>query len=331
MFLKLAALVRGLIESKSCTCPAITQAYNNKIDEHEISGEVMASGYGAQTMSTHLQRVLMRRPGDSLRAARAEEWHYGPSFDAEKAIAQHGEFTRLVEKSGTEILWLEDRGDGLADAMFTHDPSLMTDHGAILLRMGKPLRAAEPDLHGEAYTAAGIPVFGRIVAPGTVEGGDCVWIDEKTLAVGRGVRTNQAGIDQLAALLKPVGVTVLGFDLPLWQGVEACLHLMSVISPLAEKLALVHAPLMPAALYLLLKESGYTLIHAPEAEFADSNGLNLNVLPTSPRHVIMVAGFPLTKAAMEEQGCIVETFEADALCIACEGGPTCLTRPFLRQ
>jgi len=291
----------------------------------------MTPRYGAQTMATPLRRVLMRRPGDSLRAAGAEEWHYGPAFDAERAIVQHGEFSRLVEKSGTEILWLEDGGDGLADAMFTHDPSLMTDHGAILLRMGKTLRAAEPDLHGEIYTAAGIPILGRIVAPGTVEGGDCVWIDEKTLAVGRGVRTNQAGIDQLSAILEPIGARVLGFDLPLWQGVEACLHLMSVISPLAEKLALVHAPLMPAALYLLLGEMGYTLVHAPEREFAESNGLNLNVLPTRPGHVLMVDGFPLTKAAMEAHGCVVETFEADALCIACEGGPTCLTRPFLRQ
>ena len=46
--------------------------------------------------------------------------------------------------------------------------------------------------------------------------------------------------------------------------------------------------------------------------------------------LIAVAGFPKTKAAMEAAGCTVATFEADALCIACEGGPTCLTRPVLR-
>lgn len=289
------------------------------------------TAYGSQAMSAPLLRVLMRRPGTSLRAADPQEWHYGPTFDPDRAIAQHAAFTTLVQKSGAEILWLEDDGDGLADSMFTHDPSLMTDHGAVLLRMGKPLRASEPGLHEKAYAAAGIPVLGRIAAPGTVEGGDCVWVDKHTLAVGRGVRTNQSGIDQLSAILKPIGVSVLAYDLPLWQGVEACLHLMSVISPLAEKLALVHAPLMPAAFYLMLKEEGYTLIHAPESEFAESNGLNLNVLPTSPGHVIMVDGFPMTKAAMEAHGCRVETFEADALCIACEGGPTCLTRPILRQ
>ncbi|MCY1665935.1 dimethylarginine dimethylaminohydrolase family protein [Rhizobium sp. SL86] len=288
-------------------------------------------GFGCQAMATPLLRVLMRRPGESLRSANAKEWHYGPTFDAEKAIVQHARFAELVAESGAEILWLEDNGDGLADSMFTHDPSLMTDAGAVILRMGKPLRAREPDLHAERYRQAGIPILGTIEAPGTVEGGDCVWVDDKTLAVGRGVRSNQAGIEQLSAILAPIGVTVLGYDLPLWQGEEACLHLMSVISPLAEKMALVHAPLMPAAFYLMLRERGYTLIHAPEADFAASNGLNLNVLPTALGKVIMVEGFPATKAAMEAHGCEVKTFEADALCIACEGGPTCLTRPILRQ
>jgi N-dimethylarginine dimethylaminohydrolase len=289
------------------------------------------NAYGSQEMSADLVRVLMRRPGKSLTAANPTEWHYGPTFDGAKAVEQHKQFTRLVEKSGAAILWIEDEGDGLADSMFTHDPSLMTDQGAVILRMGKALRLPEGALHEEAYRKAGIPILGRIEAPGTVEGGDCVWVDKLTLAVGRGIRSNQAGIDQLAAILEPLGVAVLGFDLPLWQGEEACLHLMSVISPLADDLALVHAPLLPATFYLLLKERGITMIVAPEEEFAASNGLNLNVLPISPKKVIMVEGFPKTRQAMEAAGCEVETFPADALCIACEGGPTCLTRPVLRE
>ncbi|MCM2476640.1 amidinotransferase [Rhizobium sp. CG5] len=287
--------------------------------------------YGSQDMASKLARVLMRRPGPSLLSADPAKWHYGPTFDGAKAVAQYTRFAELVARSGAEILWLEDQGDGLADAMFTHDPSLMSDHGAIILRMGKPLRMDEPGLHEKAYVEAGIPILGRIEAPGTIEGGDCVWVDATTLAIGRGVRSNQAGIEQMQALLKPHGIDVLGFDLPLWHGEAACLHLMSVISPLAADLALVHTPLLPAAFYFLLKEKGIQLVVAPAEEFAASNGLNLNVLPTSPRHVIMVEGFDKTKAAMEAAGCTVETFEADALCIACEGGPTCLTRPILRQ
>ena len=287
--------------------------------------------FGSQSMALPMKRVLMRRPGDSLRRADPADWHYGPTFDAEKAIAQYDAFAKLVAATGPEIIWIKDEGDGLADAMFTQDPSIVSDHGAILLNMGKPLRASEVDAHERAYRANGIPILGRIEAPGTVESGDCIWLDDKTLVVGRGVRTNQAGIAQLQALLGPHGVSVHGFDLPLWQGEAACLHLMSVISPLDEKLALVHAPLLPVALYQMFREAGIEMIVAPADEFAASNGLSLNVLPTAPRQLIMVAGFPKTKAAMEAAGCRVATFDADALCIACEGGPTCLTRPVLRR
>lgn len=282
-------------------------------------------------MTPPLKRVVMRKPGDSLRQAKAEDWHYGAGFDGNRAIEQFGVFAGLVSASGAEIIWIEDTGDGLADAMFTHDPSLVTDKGAVILRMGKAGRMGEPELHASAYEAAGIPILGRIEAPGVVEGGDCIWVDKTTLAVGRGVRTNQAGIEQLGEILAPLGVSVLGFDLPLGNGAEACLHLMSVMSPLDEKLALVYAPMLPVAFWQLLKDRGYTLVEAPDDEFAASNGLNLNVLALTPGEVIMVEGFPKTQALMEKAGCKVTAFNADALCIPCEGGPTCLTRPVWRE
>ncbi|MEQ1940682.1 dimethylarginine dimethylaminohydrolase family protein [Mesorhizobium sp. CN5-321] len=289
------------------------------------------SAFGAQSMAAPLRRVLMRSAGNAMRDADRAAWHYGPGFDPAKAAAQHEALTRMVANSGATVEWIEDRADGLADSVFTHDPSLMTNRGALILSMGKALRHPEPALHEETYKRLGIPVLGRVEAPGQVEGGDCVWIDDRTLAIGRGVRTNQAGIQQVSNILSPLGVEVYGFDLPLWQGEEACLHLMSVISPLADDLALVFAPLLPAAFYQMLRARGIALVDGDAGEFHASNGLSLNVLPTSPRQVIAVAGFPKTKAAMEAAGCTVETFEADALCIACEGGPTCLTRPILRQ
>jgi N-dimethylarginine dimethylaminohydrolase len=282
-------------------------------------------------MAAPLKRVLMRSAANAMRDADPSAWHYGAGFHPGKAAAQHAALAELVAASGAAIEWVDDERDGLSDSVFTHDPSLMTDHGALILSMGKGLRKPEPSLHERTYQRLGIPVLGRVEAPGQVEGGDCVWVDANTLAVGRGVRTNQAGIEQLAAMLSPKGISVHGFDLPLWQGEEACLHLMSVISPLADDLALVYAPLLPAAFYQMLRQRGIALVHGDADEFHASNGLSLNVLPTSPRQVIAVAGFPKTKAAMEAAGCSVRTFEADALCIACEGGPTCLTRPILRQ
>lgn len=288
------------------------------------------NGYGSQSMAAPLRLVLMRSAASAMRGADRERWHYGPGFDPERAAEQHQGLVKLVAGSGARVEWLEDGDDGLADSVFTHDPSLVTERGAIILSMGKPLRTPEPALHEAAYRRLGVPILGRVEAPGQVEGGDCVWVDRTTLAIGRGVRTNQVGIQQMANLLTPQGISVFGFDLPLWHGEEACLHLMSVISPLADDLALVHSPLLPAAFYQLLKARGIRLVEGDPQEFRDSFGLSLNVLPTAPYEVIAVAGFPRTAAAMEAAGCRVQTFEADALCIACEGGPTCLTRPVLR-
>jgi len=282
-------------------------------------------------MAAPLRRVLMRSAANAMRDADRAAWHYGPGFSPAKAASQHALLAELVAASGAEIEWIEDKADGLSDSVFTHDPSLMTDRGALILSMGKPLRAREPSLHEETYRRLGIPILGRVEAPGQVEGGDCVWLDARTLVIGRGVRSNQEGIQQVSNLLTPLGVSVYGFDLPLWQGEEACLHLMSVISPLADDLSLVYSPLLPAPFYQMLKARNIRLVEGDAEEFAASNGLSLNVLPTSPFKVIAVAGFPKTKAAMETAGCTVEIFEADALCIACEGGPTCLTRPILRQ
>jgi dimethylargininase len=290
----------------------------------------MEQGFGSQSMAAPLRRVMMRAPGAAMRAADAATWHYGAGFDAARAERQHAELAALVADGGAEIHWLDQQDDGLADAVFTHDPSFVTEAGAVVLNMGKPLRQGEPALHRAAYDALGIPILGALTAGATMEAGDTVWVDRQTLAVGRGARTNQAGIDAVAAMLRPHGITVLGFDLPVWTGGEACLHLMSLISPLADDLALVYRPLLPYAFHALLRDSGWRLVDADEEEFVASFGLSVNVLATAPGEVIAVDGFARTRRAMEAAGCDVRVFAGDALCLPCEGGPTCLTRPILR-
>ena len=288
------------------------------------------SEFGAQNMVTPLTRVMMHRPGAAMANADPAVWNYGSALDGDARTRQHHALANIVTSAGARIEWLPQEQDGLADAVFTHDPSLVTNQGAILLNMGKPLRQAERLAHSAYYHEANVPVLGEVTAPGTAEAGDCLWLDETTLAVGRGFRTNQAGIDQLSNLLEPLGVSVLTFDLPVYKGEQACLHLMSIISLLAEDLALIYEPLMPASFYQLLKERGVELLASPEAEFEASNGLNLNVLALAPRHGVMISGFPGTRSLMEAAGCRIETFDGAELCIKCEGGPTCLTRPVLR-
>lgn len=282
-------------------------------------------------MAAPLRRVLMRRPGESLRAADPAAWGYGPAFEPGRALAEYEAFARIVEASGAEVLWWEDAGDGLADAMFTRDAALITEAGAVGLNMGKPLRRAEPARQLEILEEAGVPILGRIEGDALAEGGDLIWLDPRTLLIGFGFRSNRDGARRLQALLAPQGVEVIGFDLPYGDGPEACLHLMSLISPLDEDLYLIHAPLTPAPLWSLLRARGIALIAAPAAEIARTGGLSLNVLPLRPRACVMIDGAPQTQAALEAAGVSVETFPGEALCVACEGGPTCLTNPILRR
>lgn len=284
--------------------------------------------FGVDSMVAPLRHVAMRRPGAILRCDH-ERWHYAKPIDAAAMQRQYDAFVALLEADGATVHWLDGADDGLADSIFTYDPSLTIPAGAIILRPGKRLRAGEAELHRHFYDGL-MPVIGAIEAPGTVEGGDCCWLDASTIAVGRGYRTNQAGIEQLTAIAEPHGISVEAYDMPYFKGPEACLHLLSVVNPLDVDLALVYAPLVPVALYERMRVMGYELLHVPEDEFESSGGLSLNVLPTRPRRCLAIAGFPRTAALMESAGCQVTTFEADELCLPCEGGPTCLTRPLLR-
>jgi N-dimethylarginine dimethylaminohydrolase len=271
----------------------------------------------------------MRRPGALLHSDPGQ-WHYTKVLDPPLLLEQYDAFAEAVTASGAEIHWLPDDEDDLADSVFTYDPSFTVPGGAVLLRPGKGRRAGEVDLHRAFYEQLGIPILGAVEDPGTIEGGDCFWLDPTTVAVGRSFRTNHAGVEQFADILHPMGIEVAAFDLPHHRGPDACLHLMSLVSPLDTDLALVHLPLLPTALYQQMAHSGWTLLDAPVDEFEDSLGLNLNVLATAPRELIAIDGFPDTLDLMLSAGCSVTTFPGDELCIPCEGGPTCLTRPLLR-
>ena len=294
--------------------------------------------FGVTSMHGSLRRVAMRRPGAILNAD-PHRWHYAGPIDRGALTGQYQAFVDLLESDGSEVVWFDDDAgpndntapdDGLADSIFTYDPSFVVGDGAIILRPGKDLRLDEADLHRRFYERIGLPILGEIEAPGTVEGGDLFWIDDTTLAAGRGFRTDQHGLDQLAAIVEPLGIELFVVDLPYFHGPDACLHLLSVISPLDADLALIHALMLPVALHQRLTDSGYELLPASVEEFDSSAGLSLNVLATGPRRCIAIEGFPRTLDLMRSAGFEIRTFPADALCLPCEGGPTCLTRPLLR-
>jgi N-dimethylarginine dimethylaminohydrolase len=286
----------------------------------------MNSTFGAQSMVAPLRRVVVRRPDAAFAAADPRAWHYTARPDLLSAQREHEGFVRLLADAGAEVIYHDAPLDGLADAIYVHDPVLVTDRGAILMRMGKTLRRGEEGAIGARLAAIGIPVLGRLEAPAMAEAGDCLWLDHGTLVVGVGFRTNQAGVDQLRDALGS-GIEVVPVDLPYYHGPDACLHLMSFISLVAERLAVAYPPLIPVRFWDLLRSRGIDLVEVPELEFGS---MGANVLAVKPGDCVMLEGNPVTRARLEAAGCRVQTYRGNEISLKAEGGPTCLTRPVWR-
>ena len=286
----------------------------------------MAQGFGGQTMWEPLRRVVMRRPGVAFGNADPVRWHYTSQPNLELALTEHEHLAGLVKAAGAEIIWHEEPLADHADAIFCHDPVLVADAGAILLRMGKPLRRGEEESLGATLVKAGVPIAARLTGDALAESGDLMWLDEKTLAVGIGFRTNHEGAAQLGRALG-TAVTVVPVELPYYTGADACLHLMSMISMVDRNLAVAYPALLPVSFVQLLGRKGIRWIEVSEAEFRT---MATNVLALGPRRCVMLEGNPVTQAALVAAGCTVATYRGRELSLKAEGGATCLTRPVLR-
>jgi N-dimethylarginine dimethylaminohydrolase len=250
-----------------------------------------------------------------------------PDFDL--ACRQYDAFLEALATLDAEVTLLPADHTTTIDSIYARDASLVTPGGLVLCRMGKPARAEEPASQGRAFQASARPsalVAGSIQPPGRIEGGDVVWLDDETVAVGRGYRTNGEGIRQLRALLGPA-VEVIEVPLPHWRGPGDVLHLMSLISPVDRDLAVVYSPLLPVPFRERLLERGLSLVETPAEEF---DSMATNVLALAPRHCLMLAGNPRTRAMLEQAGTIVIEYEGSEISVKGAGGPTCLTRPLVR-
>ncbi len=273
-----------------------------------------------------LRRVYVREPRtQDLGAWEAYNWRSAP--DPAETIAQHVAFRAVLTDAGAEVVLGRAVVPGDPDAIYAYDPILMIDAGAILLRPGKEGRRDEPTAVAKDLVVAGVTIVGELEAPASAEGGDMFWLDATTLLIGRGYRTNDAGIDQIRSLVEPTGVTVHAFDLQYFHGPAECLHLMSFISLLDHDLAVVFLPMMPVKLVQLLQERGVAFVEVPQEEF---DTLGPNVLALGPRVALAIAGNDETRRRMESAGVDVRVFPGDELCRKGDGGPTCLTRPLAR-
>jgi N-dimethylarginine dimethylaminohydrolase len=280
--------------------------------------------WGAQSMTAPLREVLVKAPGAAFsRAFEDPAVGFLRPVDLDAARREHDGLVEILTRLGSTVHIL-DAETGDADLVYVFDPMLIADGGAIPLRPGKPNREGEPAVL-EAWTRArGIPTLGRIEAPGTLEGGDTFWLRPDLLCVGRTLRTNDAGARQLAAI---AGGDTRIFDVPYWKGPAELVHLLSVISPVADDVAVVFLPLLPMGLYELLMDLGIRLVEVPEEEYPT---LGCNVLAVRPGVVVTAEGNDVTRRRLEAAGCEVHAVPLREVGENGSGGVTCLTRPVLR-
>ena len=286
----------------------------------------------AQSDVGAISRLLLKHPREAFRdaASIAQQWrplNFTAPPDLARAIAEYDRFVEALRQCGATVDFLPVTDTTGLDSIYVRDASVVCDRGAILCRMGKPAREGEPAAQETALTSLGYPIVGAISPPGRLEGGDVVWLDRRTIAVGRGYRTNDEGIAQFRRLLGDSIDELIAVPLPHWRGPGDVFHLMSIISPVDRDLAVVYSPLMPVPFREFLLDRGISLVEVPDDEFAT---MGANVLAMAPRRVLMLSGNPMTRGRLEAAHVEVFEYDGDNISLKGGGGPTCLTRPLRR-
>lgn len=289
--------------------------------------------YGCQSMVKKIDTILIKRPENAYvsqenLAANWEAFKYFGCPDFEQAKQEYDSFEAIIRANVPNVYTLPYDARGGLDSIYTHDPVKITEKGAIYFPMGKDLRSKEFLATEEFLKSQGVPTLGYIQPPGKMEGGDVLWIDERTVAIGLGYRTNSEGIRQFKELTKGLVDEYIIVPMPYADGPEACLHLMSIVSFVDTDKAVVYSKYMPVFFRNYLLEKGFELIECGDAEY---DYLGTNLLALEPKKCVLIQGCPEIQKKLEEKGIEVLTYKGHEISYKGTGGPTCLTCPVCRK
>ena len=288
--------------------------------------------FGSQSEVGKIKSILLKHPKDAFVSqknidAQWKKLNYSDCPDYAKAVDEYENFVERLKEEASEIHYLPKSDETGLDSLYPRDALIITNKGTILCNMGKKERQGEPKAAGDFLSELGIPILGAITGQGRLEGGDVIWLDECTLVVGQGYRTNESGISQLRKLTAGTVDDFIVVPLPHWRGCENVLHLMSLISPIDNDLAVVYSRLLPVPFREWLLYRGVRLVEVPDSEFET---MGCNVLAIAPRRCIMLSGNPQTKQMLKDEGVEVFEYQGEEISRKGAGGPTCLTRPLFR-
>lgn len=289
--------------------------------------------YGCQSMTNRIKKIVIKHPKDVFISEEHLEknWEkYGflekPNYNC--VLEEFDVFKDIIHEHVEKVLYLEKSNNVGLDSIYTHDSLKVTKKGAIYFNTGKKLRQNEGFEMEKLLHLNGVPTLGRIEKPGLMEGGDVVWLNDDTVLIGRGYRTNDEGIRQFKEITKEIIKNIIIIPMPHGEGEDSCLHLMSIISLINPKLAVVYSKFMPVFLRELLLEQGIKLLEVDDDEY---DYLGSNVLALDNKKCLMISGNPKMKALLIESGCEVYTYFGHNLSYFGTGGPTCLTCPIYRE
>ena len=228
--------------------------------------------------------------------------------DYQKALDQHNCYIRALQQCDVDITILP-ASEQFPDSVFVEDVALCTPHCVIITRPGAESRRAETELITEAVSRFYPNKVEYIQAPGTVEAGDIMMV-ENHFYIGLSARTNQEGANQMIAILEKYGLTGSVVTL------EKVLHLKTGLAYLE------HNNLLAAGEFITKPEFQHlNIIEIPEQENYAANCIWVN------ERVIMPAGYPITKAKIEALGYqVIEVDTSEYRKI--DGGVSCMSLRF---
>lgn len=234
---------------------------------------------------------------------------------------QHHAMSDILKKEGIELQYLVDPSYYWTNLTFTRDVALMTPKGAILTRFAMYFHQGDTFYTQKLLAENNIPILGAIQGNGTVEGGSFSMLDPHTAIVGRSVRVNDAGIEQLRTLLSYQNIELIVVDMPAYY-----IHLDEAFVPIDKNKALVSTFILPHWFLHKLQEKGYDLIETDR----DDPMLTNNCLALEPGKVLFSAKGLKTMKNLEKAG--VDVIPVDISEInKLGGGIHCSTLPLHRD